>query len=167
MPRDYKQKECAVCSREFTQLSGVHKFCSDQCRGKWKYITGDMKTENQYLKISGNWQRYLSRLLYVKGRKRDFLTREILLEKLIEQNYKCAITGVDLTCLLEKGTINKTNASIDRIDAGGSYAKENIQLVCRAVNSFRNDVPMLEFIEWCRKVVNYADAKTKKVEQNV
>ena len=74
-----------------------------------------------------------------------------------EQNGKCALSGEELTCLLTKGSICKTNASIDRIVAGGPYTKDNIQLVCRALNSWRGDTDLMEFIEWCRKVVQYQD----------
>ena len=43
-----KKKECAVCVTLYTPRSGVHKFCSDSCKGKWKYIVGRESTENQY-----------------------------------------------------------------------------------------------------------------------
>jgi hypothetical protein len=163
--RDYKAKECAVCGSSFKPYSGAHKFCSDKCKGKWKYIIGTHSTEEQYKKISGNWIRYVSRLMYYGGRKRDMLNREIVLEKLQQQNYKCAITGVDLTCNLERGKKCMTNASIDRIVAGGTYTKENIQMVCRAVNSWRGDLSLPDFVEWCRMVVNHADASTLHFEQ--
>jgi len=44
------------------------------------------------------------------------------------------------------------NASLDRIEAGGPYIKENIQLVCTALNSWRADTELEEFKWWCRKV---------------
>ena len=154
---NWKNKVCAVCSNSFIPKSGSHKFCSAQCKNKWKYVSGEVTTESQYKKISGNWSRYASRLLYFSGRKRDNLSREDILDKLKEQNYKCALSGVDLTCNLEKGNIFKTNASIDRIEAGGPYTKDNIQIVCRALNSWRADLTVDDFIEWCRKVVSYAD----------
>lgn len=155
----WKPKSCLVCGSEFIPRSGVHKFCSESCKGKWKYMIGAQSTDEQYKKISGNWSRYVSRLLYYGGRKRDRLSRQIILEKLEQQGYKCAITGVDLTCNLEKGKISMTNASIDRIIAGGPYTSENIQIVCRAVNSWRGELPLSDFIDWCRKVVNHNDLK--------
>lgn len=160
---NWKPKACAVCATEFTPKSGVNKFCSTTCRGKWKYITGDGSTENQYLRISGNWQRYMARLLYYGGRKRDKLTRDMLLRKLEEQDYRCALTGVSLTCDLSKGVRCRTNASVDRIVAGGPYTYDNIQLVCRAVNFWRSDLPVAEFVEWCRLVVSHQ--RTLPVEQ--
>lgn len=81
------------------------------------------------------------------------------MNKLASQKYKCAITGVDLTCNLERGKKYMTNASIDRINAGGLYVEENIQIVCRAVNQWRCDIPLPEFVEWCRKVVEHNDTK--------
>lgn len=158
---NWKEKECPVCGIMFTPRSGNPKFCSSKCKGKWPYITGSGSTKNQYDKISGNWARYISRLLYYGGRKRDKLSREIILAQLEKQNYKCALSGVDLTCRLEVGVKFPTNASIDRIEAGGPYTADNIQIVCRALNSWRADLPVEDFIEWCRLVVNNADQERK------
>lgn len=36
-----------------------------------------------------------------------------------------------------------------------NYKEDNIQLVCRALNSWRADVSVEEFVEWCREVANY------------
>ncbi len=155
----FKDKSCVVCGTLFKPRSGINKFCSTSCKGKWKYITGEVTTESQYRKISGNWSRYLSRLLYAAGRKRDNLTREILLNKLEKQNYKCALSGVQLTCVLTKGNKNWTNASVDRVEAGGSYTEDNIQLVCRGLNSWRSSIPVDEFIWWCKQVVDYSKRK--------
>lgn len=150
----FNPKNCAVCEEEFKPKSGFHKFCSEKCKGKWQYISGRVTTESQYKYISGNWCRYFNRILYKPARK-DLSIKD-LLQILKEQDGKCALTGVQLTCKLEKGTKFKTNASIDRIDAGGPYIKENIQLVCRAVNQFRMDLDIKEFIWWCTKVASYA-----------
>jgi hypothetical protein len=149
----FKHKPCAVCGTKFKPKSGIHKFCSEKCKGKHKYLTGEITTESQYKYISGNWQRYFSRLVN-RSRGRAELTVEELLEVLENQDYKCALSGVELTCKLEKGTVFKTNASIDRIEAGGPYIKENIQLVCRALNSWRGDTPVEEFIWWCKRVAD-------------
>ena len=73
-----------------------------------------------------------------------------------KQEYRCALTGVLLTCLLKRGEKTKTNASIDRIDPKGSYHPSNIQIVCVAVNVFRSDLPVEEYKDWCRKVADYS-----------
>lgn len=149
-----KYKQCEYCGVE-TYMYPNQKFCCQECKGKHKYHLKLVTTETQYKKISGNWKQYFLRLVHQHKRKKDGLTRDHLLNLLKKQNYKCALTGVELTCKLERGVTCKTNASIDRINAGEKYTPDNIQLVCKAINSFRNDLSIDEFIEWCAKVVEY------------
>lgn len=151
-----KTKECAVCGAEFIPKSGIHKFCSDKCKGKWKYITGEITTESQYKNISGNWDRYFARLC-CRPHKREALSKEDCKEILERQKGKCALSGVELTCQLEKGKKFKTNASLDRINAGGPYTKDNVQLVCSALNSWRSDTDLNEFIWWCSQVTQHQE----------
>jgi predicted RNA-binding Zn-ribbon protein involved in translation (DUF1610 family) len=152
LPVEYK--DCVSCGKPFELLQRQQKFCCSACKGAYKYITRNVTTQSQYEGISGNWSRYLSRLLYAAGRKRDNLTREELFEILENQNYNCAISGLPLTCNLEVGTKFWSNASVDRIEAGASYTPDNIQLVCRAVNSWRSDMPLSLFISVCKAVAN-------------
>lgn len=150
---NWKPKACAACGTEFTPRSGVHKFCSESCRGKWPYTTGAGSTENQYKLISGNWRKYYLRILQAHSRKADGLTAEYLLHLHHKQAGLCALSGLPLTCELVRGTTCYTNASIDRIEAGGLYAPDNVQLVCRHVNSWRGIMPLDVFISVCRAVV--------------
>ena len=145
--------KCLICEEDFVKRSGVHKYCSEKCKGKAKYIFGQETTETQYAKISGNWRQYFNRLK--NQHNRTELTVECLLTILEQQNYLCALSGVPLTCQLSKGNICKTNASIDRIQAGGPYTKDNIQLVCRALNSWRGDTDLTEFVWWCNQVSQF------------
>ena len=109
------------------------------------------------MQISGNWSRYFDRLLG-KGR-RGVLSRSDLLSLLEKQNYKCALSGIPLTCTLLQGTKFPNNASIDRIIAGGTYAPENVQLVCSALNGFRKDCSIEDFISYCKAVADYQQNK--------
>lgn len=149
---------CPVCSVAFTQSNNSHKYCSVGCKREQYRTNGPETTERQYALISGNWKKYFTRLCS-KSFRRDLLSKEDCIEILQTQEYKCALTGVELTCVLKKGEVCKTNASIDRIDPKGPYTKENVQLVCAAINKFRIDTPLEEFIEWCRKVTNHAICK--------
>lgn len=154
---NWKPKTCPVCAREFTPRSGAHRFCSTPCRGKWKYITGSGGTEQQYKTISGDWRRYLRRLLLVNGKRREFLSVEALMCVYERQHGLCALTGVALTCELVRGVRVPTNASVDRIVAGGPYVEDNVQLVCSVINKWRGDTSVNEFIGWCRRVAAHAD----------
>ena len=151
-------KPCAVCGAKFELRSGSHKFCSIPCKRKHAREVGAESTARQYALINGNWSKYLGRLL-ARSFGRSALSKEDCLTLLEKQNYRCALTGVELTCTLEKGVVRKTNVSIDRIDPKGPYVIYNVQLVCSAVNKFRIDTPLDEFINWCRKVAEHAVQK--------
>ena len=151
---NFQSKKCVVCDSDFIPKSGINKFCSPQCKGKWPYITGKKSTENQYKEISGNWTRYFSRLLYTNGRRKDKLTRDVLLLLLKEQNHLCALTKLPLTCELSNGVISLTNASIDRINPGSEYTKENIRLVCRIVNIMKWNMSDEELFIWCQRILD-------------
>jgi len=148
-------KKCCVCGTNFVPVNNHQKYCSKKC-SRFVYKTqGGGTTEGQYEKISGNWNRYFVRLC-ARSFNRGGLSPSTLIKILEKQNGKCALSGVELTCVLQKGIISKTNASIDRIDPKGEYTLENIQLVCAVINKFRIDTPLEEFKEWCRKVAEYA-----------
>lgn len=147
----FVEKRCKVCNELFKPKSGVHKFCSEKCKGKWQYASGRLSTENQYKYISGDWRRYFARLTN-RSNDRENISVDDCLTILEKQEGVCALSGVELTCLLEKGKKFKTNASLDRIKAGLPYTKDNIQLVCTALNSWRRDTDLEEFIWFCKRV---------------
>lgn len=147
-------RSCPTCAFTFIAANNNHRYCSRQCRP----ITASGLTERQYERVSGNWVRYFNRLC-TRSFKREGLTTEMMLELLTTQKGKCALSGVELTCVLQKGVISKTNASIDRIDPKGKYSLDNVQLVCAVLNKFRIDTPLDEFIVWCRKVADHAVCK--------
>lgn len=117
-----------------------------------------MSCKKQYERISGDWTKYFNRLNR-RTSKRPTLTTKDLLEVLDKQKGFCALSGVPLTCKLEQGKKFKTNASIDRIIAGGEYVKDNIQLVCSALNSWRGDTELEEFIWFCKQVTEFQERK--------
>lgn len=147
-------KDCKFCGATFTPNSGAHTFCSDKCRARWRMHNVN-DTEMQYRQISGNWDRYFSRLCQRKVRK-GVISPQDCRRILDRQKGLCALSGETLTCQLKRGEATLTNASLDRIDPKGSYAPDNVQLICVVLNSFRNDTPLNEFVGWCKKVAAYA-----------
>tara|TARA_R100000541_G_scaffold2821_3_gene9312 strand:- start:3241 stop:3684 length:444 start_codon:yes stop_codon:yes gene_type:complete len=133
---------CVVCSKEFETFHPKYLCCSAEC-GKTN------KINKKYLRLSSDWSLYFRHLL---SKKKTDITAKDLVELLKRQKGKCALSGAILTCEKVKGKYVKTNASIDRIIAGGEYNIENVQLVCRALNSFRHNLTVKEFIQWCKKV---------------
>lgn len=155
---NWKPKNCRVCGGEFAPKAGNQVFCSIPCKRKHYREVGSETTARQYALISGDWVKYFGRLC-TRAFRRDLLTKHDCVAILESQNYRCALTGVELTCRLEKGVICKTNASIDRIDPKGPYTKDNVHLVCAAINKFRIDLPLDEFVDWCKKVAEHAVRK--------
>lgn len=48
-----------------------------------------------------------------------------------------------------------TNVSIDRIDSSKGYTKDNIWLICSAVNFMKSNLNLEEFKQYCQAVINY------------
>jgi len=152
-----------MCGRLFvkTPPANSKKFCSPICTRQFAQRgDGNRTVRNQYRKISGNWRRYLNRLCYTKINRKG-LKVGTLLRLLKKQKGLCALTGIKMTCCLVPGQRFKTNASIDRINPKRGYVARNIQLVCVAVNGFRSDTSIEEFVWWCQKVVKYAVHKKR------
>lgn len=150
---NWKPKECAQCGRVFVPKSGVHKYCVTRCKEQAK--RGAQNTSRQYTLVSGRWDKYFSRLCSQKHRK-GVITREDCLTLLERQGGRCALSGEVLTCVLSVGTKTPTNASLDRKDPSAGYSPDNVQLVCAVLNSFRNNVPIPDFVAWCKKVAAHA-----------
>jgi hypothetical protein len=66
-------------------------------------------------------------------------------DKLLDQNYICALTGMELT---------KETWSLDRIDSSKPYEVENIQWVHKDINIMKNKFEENYFIEMCKKVAS-------------
>lgn len=163
MPRGYsktpKTIQCVICGSKFVQAHHTHKYCSTKCKRTASRLCET--TERQYKLISGNWEKYFNRLCS-KSFRRELLSKQDCLDILEKQNRRCALTGVELTCNLTKGVTCRTNASIDRINPKGIYTKDNVQLVCVAVNKLRVDMSVDEFIDWCKKVTEHAIQKPQR-----
>lgn len=142
------KKRCLTCNEEFVLTSNAQRYCCTE------HVPNPKRDSTfvQYSRISGNWERYFSRILKCQS-NREALTRDFLLELLERQNYRCALSGELLTCTLIPGTVVPTNASIDRIVAGGPYEPNNVQLVCSIVNKMKWDMTVDEFLQWCRNIV--------------
>lgn len=157
----WKSKRCPVCKSKFTPNSGSHKFCSARCRRKHQRVFGCETTDRQYTLINGRWDKYFNRLVSLGTRKSTLTTKDCL-RIIKKQKYRCALSNVPLTCMLKRGVITSTNASIDRKNPKAGYTPRNVHIVCAALNKFRIDTPLPEFISWCRKVANHAVQKQRR-----
>ena len=76
------------------------------------------------------------------------------IRRLVElQDFKCSMTGLSL---------EPEDANLDHIvpvAAGGEHVMANVQVVHRIVNQMKSTLPADTFVDWCRKVADFADAR--------
>ena len=72
----------------------------------------------------------------------------------IQQNRKCALTGVDIIFKSVGENQNEQTASLDRIDSTKGYVLSNIQWVHKVVNRMKTNLSLNEFKNWCKLIVN-------------
>ena len=102
--------------------------------------------------ISGNW--FYNHVL--RERKQGARTRvpvDLTVEQawdlFLEQDRKCALSGLPLTI----SSVHAYNdASIDRIDSSKGYVLENVQWVHKHINFMKRTYSQDYFIEMCKKV---------------
>lgn len=151
-------KQCVICDENIPKDSPWNaKTCGDICSRR-------LKLKSTYDRLNGNWERYLRTLC--RKRQETFRCKHFnehdLIAILEKQNYRCAISGVELTCNVrlnedpnKKRAVFRANVSIDRIDNSKGYTLDNVHLVCYAVNVARQDCTIEEYIDWCKKVAGY------------
>lgn len=68
------------------------------------------------------------------------LTSEWARKKLAHQEYRCALSGVEFSERKVGGSWKRPwRPSLDRIDAKRGYTKDNVRIVCVAVNTLLHD----------------------------
>ena len=81
--------------------------------------------------------------------KRSRLTRSDLQNKLQQQEFKCALTGLPLT---------PQTAWLDHIDAkavGGCDDRDNVQIVLATVNRAKTTMTQSQFVAMCHAVARH------------
>ncbi|QKF94337.1 hypothetical protein QKU48_gp0879 [Fadolivirus algeromassiliense] len=72
------------------------------------------------------------------------ITEDDIKQLYIKQEGRCLLSGIKMTYIgyqsNSSNKINPFNISIDRIDSSKGYTKDNIQLICSAVNRMKSDL---------------------------
>jgi hypothetical protein len=78
-------------------------------------------------------------------------------EKLIQQNFKCNLSGLDLYMSKNRDESDKclTTASLDRIDSNKNYSYDNIQWIHKDINFMKNKFNENHFIYLCKKITDF------------
>lgn len=132
--------KCRICGCEDRNLMVSGRLCKI-CHNK---ILKERR-KNEYNNIDG-----LSKRLYLNSKKsytkkeKDIcfnITPEDVKNKIIEQDFKCAYTGLDLYYSEDK----KHFPTIDRIDSNIGYTSDNIVIVSFTSNIMKNDLSFDDF----------------------
>lgn len=73
----------------------------------------------------------------------------------LNQNRKCALTGMNIGFRTLKDPRSYNTASLDRIDSSKGYVIGNIQWIHKDINRLKNNYQQLQFIELCKKVAKH------------
>jgi hypothetical protein len=92
-----------------------------------------------------------------KQREGGDISTEFLLNMWIEQDGKCALTGLQM--VWGQGVVSAMNVSIDRIDQSRGYFQDNVRLVCWCANSFRQQMSDEKLLAVAIAMVNTLKSK--------
>lgn len=81
------------------------------------------------------------------------ITKEYIWDLIVEQKFKCAISGVDI--YLQPKWNTSGTASLDRIDSSLGYIINNVQWVHKDVNKMKNSLDQNYFIKLCKSISEY------------
>jgi hypothetical protein len=105
---------------------------------------------------------YFNRLKHRANKKQiEFkITIQFMQELLEKQNFKCALSGEEITLEYEQN--HPITASLDRIDSFKGYLPDNVQWVHKEVNFMKINNTDEKFFEWCRKIIAFQDLKNQQ-----
>lgn len=95
------------------------------------------------------------------------LSPEYLEQLLINQNFKCSLSGLPLSLSLGFSTPKDRQfhtASLDRIDSSIGYVEGNVQWVHKIINYMKGTLTQEEFINYCKCVSNLHANQQPSVE---
>jgi hypothetical protein len=152
-------KSCLECHTDFKVKAPTHLFCSRSCQViNWKR-TNTTRYSNyriEYKKsFSKSWKKWIQQLIYSKDRRH--LSIDMLLQMLEKQEYRCVLSGIELTKIPGE---KFTNISIDRINQARGYEIDNIRFVCSVVNTMRWLMTDEQLYDWCERI---SKEKTRKL----
>ena len=137
--KDGKQSQCKACAKTTSRNWGrQNRSAASAAMGQYRQ-TWDGAVRERYHNSHHR--------AGVKGFEFT-ITQDYLFELLKQQNYKCALTGDDLSYI----SGNSKKLSLDRKDNSKGYGIGNVQWVTWEVNNAKGKLSDALFIELCRKV---------------
>jgi hypothetical protein len=147
-------KPCPSCGDEQSYLRRNYAILSFNENKLCKACSNSLPENNAHK----GWVNGVLRLSFVRKYEVNAALRgiswdvsyEYLADLLIEQDFKCELTGWDIDAM----GVNKNTASLDRIDSQAGYEVGNVQWVHKMVNMCKQQYSQEDFIEMCEAVSN-------------
>lgn len=137
-------------STEDGRILYLHPFCA-RCRNQLKSRHGHNS------RISPALQAVVKKMMNgIRGGAKDraivcAIDEDDVLDIWLLQDGRCALTGL----VIGLARHDTSKISVDRIDSNGNYTRDNVQLVCAAINAMKLDMRQDVFQAWCRAVVRH------------
>jgi hypothetical protein len=158
----HEKKKTTKSPKWFCQCQCGHEFIISESRLRSpKYKGCCLRCASDYKKLNGRMSyRYFSRIqFYAKERGIPYspdITREFLWNLFLQQDRKCALSGMPLhfANTKEEDRRGGTSASLDRIDNTKGYTCDNVQWVHKTLNRMKLDFDRNRFYQICHMVNN-------------
>lgn len=123
--------------RDLTANSFRHDkvICCKDCKSKYC----------KYILLPTNIKKYFKKITKRRDTIEFKITEEYIYQLLKSQNFKCLLSGLDIS--FEEGT-----ASLDRIDSSKGYIEGNVQWVHRFINFMKQEMTQEDFLRYCKLV---------------
>ncbi len=131
---------CKLCNEHhFVLARSLYAKSSTKCKNCWRRLQ-----KKGHEQLNGTFMTALIKSASVRGIEYN-LTPEFLWDLFLEQNRKCALSGIELIF----GYKSKGTASVDRIDSKIGYLEGNVQWVHKHINIMKQSFANEQFIGYC------------------
>lgn len=156
---------CHICGNyyppEYFHVAGGNKYTIRD--GRDKRCPECKKQQNKQARINYSKQDRLNKVLQerwhsAKERAANkgipfTITQQDLQDLWTQQQGLCNVSKIPMTFEVDKGRVF-TNVSLDQKNPGQGYTKDNIQLVCSAINQLKSNWDMDTVLYICKQVIN-------------
>lgn len=169
MPR-YKKESCLTILKEDGKIDRYTAvLCKCSCgnivrckktlvKSGRKKSCGCIQKESEYVSKYIMRMYWTAFLLNAKSRNiKVKINPEYLDKLLIKQNFKCKLSGLEISLpkTSDEFLIERLwTASIDRIDSNKEYIKNNIQFVHKDINRMKMALDQDQFIKYCKCIAD-------------
>ena len=142
---------CKPCYKG--RIQKYEKFAKERNGGLSKSVLARSKNINSYAAHIV----HMAKSRAVKKGIEFSIDTKWFISTLEQQDWKCAISGIDMVSAAGMGKRPFNGISIDRIDNRRGYSADNCWLVCYSINALKSNHDLSVVLDVCRAVVKRWD----------